>query len=114
MSIQEDAHQKKLKKFAKLPEEWRQNQLGAHTPEAYKEILRCAMNIVQLAMAKEMDQDLKNLKEQVKNAQEQYTEGTKTNNLKISFLVDMLKGRGEDVPDPEDFIRKAANGEASE
>ena len=114
MQIENDSRQKQLKKFSKLSEEWRSAKLGAQTPELYKAILKCSMNVVQLEIAKDLDQDLKNLKEQVKTASAQYTDGKKENNLQIAFLVDVLKGRGEDVPDPEDFIRKAANGEVVE
>ena len=112
MSTTKDSRQKQLEKWGKkLSEEWRQNQLGASTPDLYKSILKSAINIVQLAMAKELDQDLANLREQVKAAGAQYSEGAKQNHLQIEFLVDILRGRGEDVPDPEDFLRKAANGE---
>ena len=111
MTIKDDNRQKQLKKFSKLSEEWRSSQLSAQTPEVNKKIMECAINTVQLAIAKELDTDLASLKEQVKTAQEVYTEGTKTNNLKIQFLVDVLRSRGCDVPDPEDFIKKAANGE---
>lgn len=112
--IVEDQRQKELKAYKKLPEDWRNQQLGAQTPDVYKQILKSAINIVQLAIAKEMDQDLAALKEQVKVAQAIYSDGTKENNLKIKFLVDVLRGRGEDVPDPEDFVKQAANGELDE
>jgi hypothetical protein len=111
MTIQDDQRQKELKAYKKLPEDWRENQLAAKTPELYKEIIKSAMNIVQLSIAKELDQDLKALKEQVSVANAVYSEGTKANNLQIKFLVDILRGRGEDVPDAEDFVRKAASGE---
>lgn len=111
MQTREDSRQKELKAFRKLPEEWRSQNMGAKTEEVYKEITKVAINNVQLNMAKEMDEDLKALQEQLKNAREVYTEGTKTNALKIKFLVDVLRSRGVDVPDPEVFLRKAANGE---
>jgi|WetSurMetagenome_2_1015567.scaffolds.fasta_scaffold22266_5 hypothetical protein len=114
MKTPEEQKQKQLKNFKKLSEEWRNEKLGAQTPDLYKSILTAAMNIVQLAIAKELDQDLANLKEQVKVAQQGYSDGTKENNLRIQFLVEVLRGRGEDVPDPDDFIRKAANGEVKE
>jgi hypothetical protein len=114
MGIEKDKRQKQLEKWGKkLPEDWRQNQLGANTPDLYKSIIKSAMNIVQLAMAKELDEDLASLKEQVKDASAQYSDGTKQNHLQIEFLVDVLRGRGEDVPDPADFVRKAANGEVT-
>ena len=111
MTVEDDQHQKQLKQYKKLPEDWRQNQLGAQTPDLYKEVIKAAVNIVQLSIAKDLDQDLASLKEQAKIAAEVYTEGTKQNNLKIKFLVETLRGRGENVPDPADFVRKAANGE---
>ena len=115
MQVTEDSRQKQLKAFRKLPEEWRSAQLGTKDIQVlYKQITTVAINTVQLNIAKELDEDLKNLKEQVKNAQEVYTEGNKTNALKIKFLVDILRDRGEDVPDPEVFLKKAANGEIEE
>ena len=108
MSVTDDPRTKQLKKFEKLPEEWRQNQLGAKTPELYQEITKTAINAVQQDLARELDPDLAVLKEQVKTAQEPYTQGKKTNNLKISFLVDVLKGRGENVPDIDSFLSAAA------
>ena len=109
MSVEKDAHQKKLEKFEKkLPEEWRQNQLGAKTPDIYQEITKVAIATVQLDMAKELDPDLASLAEQLKVAREPYTEGRKTNNLKIEFLVENLKSRGESVPDIECFLSAAA------
>jgi hypothetical protein len=111
MITQNDARQKELKAFKKLPEEWRSKNMSAKTEEVYKEITKTAINTVQLNIAKEMDEDLKALQEQLKNAREVYTEGNKTNTLKIKFLVDVLRGRGVDVPSPDDFLKKAANGE---
>jgi hypothetical protein len=108
MSVTDDPRQKQLKKFEKLPEEWRQSQLGAKTQEVYETITKVAIATVQLDLAKELDADLASLKEQVKTANEPYSEGRKTNNLKIQFLVDNLKSRGENVPDIECFLSAAA------
>jgi hypothetical protein len=107
----EEQKQKQLKKFKKLSEDWREGRLGAQTQELYKDILNAAMNIVQLEIAKSLDQDLANLREQVKVANQVYTDGKKENGLRIEFLIEVLRGRGENVPDPDDFIRQAANGE---
>jgi len=114
MITREDSRAKELKAFKKLPQEWRSQNMGAKTEEVYREITKVAIGNVQLQLAKEMDEDLKALQEQLKNAREIYTEGSKTNALKIKFLVDVLRSRGVDVPDPEVFLRKAANGELSE
>jgi len=109
MSVQEDSRQKQLKKWQeKLPEEWRQNQLGADTAGIYKEITNVAMATVALEMAQKMDPDLAALKEQVKVANEPYQTGKKTNTMKIEFAVDVLKGRGEDVPSMDVFLSSAA------
>ena len=108
MTIQDDKHEKQLKAFRKLDESWRQNQLAATTPDLYKEITKKAIATVQLDLAKELDPDLASLKEQVKMANEPYSEGRKTNSLSIRFLVDVLKGRGENVPSIEDFLSAAA------
>ena len=108
MSVQEDKHQKMLKKFQKLDESWRQAQLGAKTEEVYKVITQVAIATVSLDLAKELDPDLAALKEQVKVASEPYSEGKKQNSLKIQFCVENLRSRGEDVPDVETFLSAAA------
>jgi hypothetical protein len=109
MTVQDDAKQKQFKKFQKLDESWRSEWLGRQTEEVYKEITRIAINDVQLAMAKEFDDDLKQLKEQVKEAGAIYSDGKKLNHNQISFLVECLKSRGQDVPSIDDFIKAAAN-----
>ena len=109
MSVEDDSRQKQLKKYAKvLPEEWRENQLSAKTEAIYKEITSVAIATVMLEMAQKIDPDLAKLKEQLKEANKGYTEGKKVNTVKIEFLVDNLKSRGEDVPDAEVFLSAAA------
>lgn len=109
MTIEDDSKKKQYKKFQKLDEAWREEQMGAQTPDLYKKITQIAINDVQLAMAKEFDPDLKNLKEQVKVANEPYSLGHKENVTRIEFIVSCLKDRGENVPDIDQFIKAAAN-----
>jgi hypothetical protein len=111
MTIEEDSKKKQYKKFQKLDEAWREEQMSLQTPELYKKITSVAINDVQLMMAKEFDEDLKKLKEQVKVAGEPYSLGHKENVIRIEYLVECLKSRGEDVPSVSDFLKKAANGE---
>ena len=109
MSVEDDARQKQLKKYHKvLPEDWRESQLASKTEQVYKEITAVAIATVMLDMAMKMDPDLKQLREQLKTAQKSYTEGKKVNTVKIEFLVDNLKSRGENVPDAEVFLSAAA------
>jgi hypothetical protein len=80
----------------------------------YKDVVRVAMNDIQLELAKQADQDLKQKQEEAKVAGEQYREGHKANKLKLEFLTECLRSRGEDVPSIEDFLTKVANGEITE
>jgi hypothetical protein len=115
MIVETDARQKELKAFKKLPEEYRNHVMELKTEDVYKEISRKAVNTVQLSIAKEMDQDLKRLQEELSTARAVYTDGVKENTLSIRFAVDVLRSRGvTDLPSPEDFIRKAANGEIND
>jgi len=111
MTVEEDARQKRLKKFQKgLPLDWRQEVIEKGPDVAEKMIRDVAINDVQNAIAQEMDEDLARLKEQVKEAKAGYSEAHKTNQLKLEFLVDYLRSEGRDIPDPEVFLRAAANG----
>ena len=109
MITSDDAKTKQHKRFKKLDEEWRQDMLERQTPELYKAVTTTAINNVQLELAKQFDEDLNRLKEQVKEAGAVYSEGAKQNKLEIEFLVECLRSRGEDVPSPEDFLKEAAN-----
>lgn len=104
--------EKQLKRFKKLEEEWRSEMLSRNDLDVETAIRDSAMNLVTLEMAKEFDEDLNRLKEELKTAQESYSEGKKVNLLKIEFLAEVLRGRGRtDIPTINDFIkgsRKAA------
>jgi len=106
-----DTKDKKLKKFNKLPEEWRNELMSSDTAAVRKAISECAMNVVALRAAKDLDEDLASLKEQVKVANEVYSVGEKTNMTKIEFLVETLRGRGEVVPSIESFLNPGAGVE---
>ncbi len=98
-------------KWSKLPEDWRTGMLAQPSVLIKTEITTTALNQVALEAAEELDPDVPSLKEQLKTATEQYREGKKQNKLKIRFLAEVLKGRGEAVPAAEDFLRAARNGE---
>jgi hypothetical protein len=101
-------------RFKELDEEWRSAEMGKQSPEIYKDISTIAMNQLQLELAKKMDQDLENLRAQVKAASEPYTEGGKVNKTKLEFLVETLRSRGENVPSIADFLKSAANGDTKD
>lgn len=109
MVTSEDEKTKQYKRFKKLDEAWRNDMLGRPAEEVYKVITTTAINDVQLKLAKQFDEDLNRLKEQVKEAGAVYSEGAKQNKLEIEFLIECLRSRGEDVPSPEDFLKEAAN-----
>jgi hypothetical protein len=114
MSVEEDSKKKQYKKFQKLDEAWRTDMMALDTPSVYKKIQEVAINDVQLTMAKNFDEDLKKLKEQVKVANEPYSQGAKENKIRLEYLLETLRSRGEDVPSVSDFIKEAANGELNE
>jgi hypothetical protein len=107
-----DDGQKQYKEFQKLDEEWRSEWLGKTTPELYKKIADVAIDDINLAAAKEQDEDLKRLQEQTKGASEIYSEGKKTNRIRIKFIKACLQERGEKMSDIADFVRHAANSES--
>jgi len=108
MPIELDSKAKQLKKFSKLDESWRSEQLSKQTPDVYKEITSTAIATVQLDIAKDLDEDLERLKEEVKVAREPYTEGRKANNLKIQYLVQVLADRGENVDGLPGLLKQVA------
>jgi hypothetical protein len=105
---------KQFKKFQKLDEDFRTNMMQVTDAEIFSTITKCALNVIALNMAKEADEDLASLQEQLKVAKEQYTTGVKTNNLKIEFCAETLKSRGVDVPSVEDFLRSALKAAVDE
>lgn len=104
---EQDPKEKQFKKFKKLDESWRNEMMSRPTEEVNAAIRKSAIDNVVLAMAKELDEDLKRLQEELATARQQYTEGTKLNNIRIEFLVEVLRGRGVDVPSVEDFLEGA-------
>jgi len=94
------------KKFKTLDEEWCNSAQSMNREEIDNAVRTAAMNMVALEAAKELDEDLASLKEQVKVAGEIYTQGRKENLLKIEFLVGVFRGRGIEVPDAKDFAKK--------
>lgn len=110
MAILKNPKEKINKKFAKiLDADWRIAQIAKTKEELFKDISTCAMNIVALKAAKELDTDLSSLKEQVKTATEMYSEGDKVNSTKIHFMTEILVERGVSVPGIGDFLRNALN-----
>lgn len=110
----QDPKEKQHKKFQKLDEEWRTSSMSQPDADIDKGIRDAAMNLVTLEMAKEFDEDLIALKEAVKTASEQYTEGKKQNLLKIEFLIEVLRSRGRDVPGVEDFLKSVKKDAGSD
>jgi hypothetical protein len=111
MIINKDPKQKQLKKFRKIDEDWRISQNTKDAKSLKDEVCKVAINTIQLAMAEKFDPDLNDLKEKMKTAKEPYSEGKKINTLKMSYIIELLSGMGEDVPSIEDFLKQAANGE---
>jgi len=101
-------------KFSKLDEEWRSQMLSSPNENVNSTIVTSAVNLISLELAKKLDDDLLSLKEQLKVANEQYSEGKKVNLLRMEFLIEVLRSRGLNVPDVSDFVKKAKNEAISE
>jgi DUF438 domain-containing protein len=108
MGIEFDSKAKQLKKFAKLDEGWRSDQLSKQTPDIFKTISATAIANVQLDIAKDLDEDLARLQDEFKTAGEGYKLGRKENNLKIQFLVQVLSDRGENLDGLAGLLKQAA------
>lgn len=92
-----------FKRFKKLPEEFRNELQGKNADEIKKDMLTWTINNIVLALAKAADPDLARLQEELSTAKAVYTEGTKTNNLRIEFGVEVLRSQGVDIPDVSAF-----------
>ena len=105
--IESDSKAKQLKKFSKLDEEWRADQMAKEAPDIFQTVTKIAINTVELDIAKDEDEDLARLTEELKIAREPYTLGRKENNLKIQYLVRVLKDRGVNVDGIPGLVKKA-------
>ena len=84
-------------KWEQLPEEFR-SEVDSLSREALEhKIASIAMYQVELMVAKEQDQDLKQKKEASRVAGEVYREGSKQNKLKIEYLKANLDAAGGPV-----------------
>jgi uncharacterized protein YodC (DUF2158 family) len=90
---------KQFKKFQKLDEEWRNAAMSMKPEEINRLIRDAAVNIVNLRLAKELDEDIARLKEELATANEGYKAGDKENSLRIEFLVECLRSQGVVVGD---------------
>lgn len=94
----------KKDKFESIPSEWRDAVAGGSAEDIRARIAEVALNQEELSKAQENDEDLSNLKEQVKVASEGYRDGTKMNRLKIQFAKRVLEDKSLDAGtfDPND------------
>jgi hypothetical protein len=100
--------EKQQKKYAKLNPEWRQNCLQMTDDQLEAEILKVALSDLSNKMAQEMDPDIADLKEKLTVATEPYKSIANENKIKTPFVVEILEGRGKDVPSYASFLKKAA------
>lgn len=84
--------------FKDLSEDFKDNTAAMPSDELKKLVGKLALDQVALENAKEADEDLKNLQEQVTTAQQPYKEGFKQTKLSIRFIRRILKDRGESTP----------------
>jgi hypothetical protein len=84
------------KKFDILDEDWKDKFAAATPDDINGEIAKVAKDQEALDKAKDEDQDLASLKEQVSTANEPYRDGKKANRAKIQWLVQVLGDRGQE------------------
>lgn len=85
--------------FAEVPQEFRDAMMSADDKAINDRIAEIAKNDAALQEAKEKDDDLKNIRGQLKVAGAVYSEGKKANKQKIAYLRKILEGRGKDAGD---------------
>lgn len=105
MKTEQELKESNLKKYRTLPEDWRNDMMARETEDLYKAAVDCCSNIADLDEAEKLDMDLASLKEQAKEAGAVYKEGKKNNNLKIGFVLEVLRSRGEKVSNVKAFMK---------
>lgn len=88
---------KKKDKFADLDQDFKDVANALKEPEIRDRIAKVSLDQAALLDAKEKDYDLKEKKEQAKEAGAVYREGTKANKLRIEYYRILLDGQGKDT-----------------
>lgn len=88
-------YQKKKSNFEELDDDFKTMIDSASEDEIRKKISDVALNEAQNQENKKQDQDLKEKKEAVKMASEQYKDATKANKLRIGYARSILEARGK-------------------
>lgn len=83
--------------FEQLEESFKDAVAGGTTDDLKARLAEVAKNEEQNQSAKKADQDLNNLKGQVKVASAGYTEVSKANRLKLKFIIRNLADKGDVV-----------------
>jgi hypothetical protein len=100
-----DPKEKQLRRFKKLDEEWRSDMLSRKdSKDLDQKIYESAANLIRNKMEKELDPDIADLTEKLSAARERYKESEKINLLRIEFLFEAKRTRGEDVPSLADIM----------
>jgi hypothetical protein len=69
--------------------------MGMSSDELKSRIVLIAKHVEEIKTAKEQDDDLKRMKEQVKVAGETYSEPLKAASLKTKFIIELLLAKGQ-------------------
>lgn len=80
--------------FKDIDSDWRDRIAAMSAEEINGEIAKVAKDQEALDAAKDADDDLASLKEQVKVAMEPYNDGRKANRLKIRYAIQVLGDKG--------------------
>lgn len=106
----EGVEAKQSKKWKKIDEEWRSSRLSEKNDQKlFEEICNEAMQMIAMELAKQFDEHLNSLKEELSTANKTYTDAKKLHLTKMEFLMEALRGRGcTNVPSLEDFLKGAA------
>lgn len=85
--------------FELVPSDFKEGIESAKDEEIRARIAETAMNDAALSEAKKKDQDLKDMREKVKYANEPYSTGAKANKQRIAYARLILEARGKDAGD---------------
>ena len=99
----------KKQPFDELSPEFKDAARGADSTKLKEQLTEIALNEQLNLASQKADQDLKSLKDQVKDASAGYREVTKINKLKTKFIIEQLSDRGD--PKSSEIVTEQKRGE---
>ena len=101
---------KQLKRFEKLDTDWKTNQEQNSEEKLRQAYNGVCMEVFKNKLAKKVDPQLKELREQIKTAAAGYNEVIKVGEIRAEYIIQVLQSRGVDVPGLDEILEFAENG----